>query len=456
MSESSGTGASTSTGAPSCAPDLKIYYQLLASRTGNPADHAAAVKLILDAVIATRVEPRMQKLLETLPSAGGETSYPTPVDGACSDMEVDDYKKPTEPEKSDFKQKHDIIIAILNSAEFLDDKNYIGKLNIIMLQFALLFTTVKLNYVNPSRQAFHSPDFFRFYQIFMSIEWTNYSILKDTLLLQSSNLSFFSSLYSPFYEVVEGTEPLPMPVFLITNRLYMSVPLMIEYYLDNLIVNGFSTTGQLADGTLTTPFEFVSHDLDHGNAYVLYITSKQLNLADIKNFYEYCKTQRFDEENKKILENMLFYLLHEIPITADYFPRSGQAKELFFNDVTKYNLKVQLTTNRVLVFFLDTNNLFKILPQEVIDRLNKLPGNAKLYQNGSAYTIVKEHLTQSVNLYMLELEKWYDQQNPGAGGASVGGKKRRLMHSKTNKNKNKKVSKRKSKRNIYKKTHKAK
>jgi hypothetical protein len=53
--------------------------------------------------------------------------------------------------------------------------------------------------------------------------------------------------------------------------------------------------------------------------------------------------------------------------------------------------------------------------------------------------------------------------NPGEcttmGGVNFfnrGGKKRRLMRSKTNKNKNKKVSKRKSKHNIYKKTHKAK
>jgi len=436
--------------APVCAPDLKLQYQLLASRTGNPLHHAAAVKTILDAVIATRVEPRMKKLLGLILSAGRGTSYPTPVDGACSDMEVDDSKKPTEPEKSDFERKHDIIIATINSKEFLDDKNYIGKLNIIMLQFALLFTTVKLNYVNPRGQEFHSPNFFGFYQIFMSIEWTNYNELKNMLLSESGELKFFSRLYSPLYEVVEGTKPLPMPVFLITNRLYMSIPLMIEYYLDNLIVNGFSTTGQLADGTLTTPFEFVTHDLNHGNAYVNYITSRQVNLADIKKFYEYCKTSNFDEEKKKILENMLFYLLHEITITTDYFPRSGQAKKMFFNTVTSSRIKEQLTTQRVLVFFLDTNNLFKVLPDTVQKELKNL-GSRPYYEYGSrAFTIVKEHLLQSVDLYMSELEIWYDSTQ--AAGSSTGGRKNKSLR----KNKNKKVSKRKSKRNIYKKTHKAK
>lgn len=191
----------------------------------------------------------------------------------------------------DFKSKVQLISRGIDKV----DTNYIGKLNIISLQFVILFTTICWP---DSNKVFESNlnDVHNIYKFILSTDWTNYDALKATL---NDNRS---KIFKKLYYIEDDT-------FLITILDYLRLDEIINTFLDNIFICGVSTDMIYADGRYLTPFDFLEHDIIHSNNYKWACFQRiYLDVENLKRFLHFVNTNPdFNKETNIQLKQWFFY-----------------------------------------------------------------------------------------------------------------------------------------------------
>jgi hypothetical protein len=267
-----------------------------------------------------------------------------------------------------------------------DDKNYIGKINLVCLQCILLFTE---HCMDPAAKSFpvNSNDAFFYYSRLKRIDWRNYSKLQAYIAAgsgetrQVENLYFSSASYPKrFYTT---NEPPRSMIFLVTILDYLSITEIIETCLDNVILCGMTGKFDYADGRFISPYEFLEHDITHGNNYEGFCFQRAgIPYEDIQSFYRYCVNGHLSAKEVYCMKVLIFFLIHES--LCDYFPEYGK--------LTVDRIISDLTTTSLIGMrrFENLNDLGKIFPKPI---------------QGNPAEIMK-FLTECAELYQREFHIW--------------------------------------------------
>jgi hypothetical protein len=101
-------------------------------------------------------------------------------------------------------------------------------------------------------------------------------------------------------------------IFLITIIDYLSLDEIITGFLENIIICGVASTLIWADGRQITPFEFVEHDITHGNNYNFACYRRMSQSRDeMLSFYNFCKREATDKDTLYSIKFIMFLLIHE-------------------------------------------------------------------------------------------------------------------------------------------------
>jgi len=286
-----------------------------------------------------------------------------------------------------------------------DDLNFVGKINLVCLQCILLFTEACMD---PAATTFtvNLNNAFFYYSQLNSINWRDYRTLRAFIQTQHDFLANqVGDLLVTGYPSHEYTtnEPANIKIFLITIVDYFSMTEMIEFYLDNVIVCGMVAKFDYADGRFLAPYEFLEHDITHGNNYTaICFSSGTTDRESIESFYKYCLSVGISQKELYRVKLMIFLLIHESG--CDFFPD--------YRHITIDEILEAITTTRLLDIerFLDDNNLGKMIPADIRgDREKTL-----------------DYLRDCARLYKIQLDAWRvttgrlpaPKQSAAAGGGS--------------------------------------
>ena len=286
-----------------------------------------------------------------------------------------------------------------------DDKNYIGKINLVTLQCILLFTE---HCMDPAAKSFpvNSNNAFFYYSRLKRIDWRNYSKLQAFIAAGSEDTRqvedlYFSSAFYPKRFYTTNEKPNSM-IFLVTILDFLSITEIVETCLDNVILCGMIPKFDYADGRFVSPYEFLEHDITHGHNYEgLCFQRSQINREDVQSFYRYCINSHLSSKEEYRIKIMIFFLIHES--FCDYFPEYGK--------LTVDEIISNLTTTSLIGMsrFDNLNDLGKIFPKPI---------------QGNPAEIMR-FLTESATLYQREFHIWRMAEKKYGGKRRVTRKARR-------------------------------
>jgi hypothetical protein len=218
----------------------------------------------------------------------------------------------------------DTIVGTIDTEE----TNHIGFINIISLQFILLFTLLcdkelKFEYdVNETKKPF---------TVFMSQDWKNYTVMKS--ILQTNDGGIFRRLissrerkYKPYTTSEEGS------IYLTVALSFLTLPEIINCFLDKTYFCGLSHKLELADGRNMNPTIFLDHDITHGENYEQdCFNDKEIDIVFLRKFNTYYNTVYKEDPSKLYSINFIvFVLIHES--TCWFFQKEA---DLDYNEVFK-------------------------------------------------------------------------------------------------------------------------
>ena len=144
-------------------------------------------------------------------------------------------------------------------------------INIFLFQCIILFTSYN---INPNIQFIDNRNNeYLLYKYIIYNEWKNYTFIKNTLENKEISENFYYLYNSEKF------------TFLIIIIDYFKIGTIVDLFLDNIVNCGFSYNIVLTDGYLMTPFEFVGHDIIHGNNYNFSCTRFNTPISEVKIFY---------------------------------------------------------------------------------------------------------------------------------------------------------------------------
>ena len=289
-----------------------------------------------------------------------------------------------------------------------DDLNFVGKINLVCLQCILLFTEHSMD--TSTTFPANLNDAYFYYRQLQSIDWRDYVTLRTFIQTHHTDLAAQVSdlLYIGYSKRLYTTSvPKNNKIFLITILDFFSITEMIELYLDNVIVCGMISKFDYADGRFLAPYEFLEHDITHGNNYT-YICSGRatVDTEDIQQFYTYCLSIGISPKELYRVKLMIFLLIHESG--CDFFPDYGH--------ITVDEILERITTTSLIDIerFLDYNNLGQMIPADIRGDRDK----------------TLEYLRDCSRLYKIQLDAWRvatgrlqapKQSAAAAGGGAAGG-----------------------------------
>lgn len=290
----------------------------------------------------------------------------------------------------------DTIVSNIDTTE----TNHIGFINIISLQFILLFTLLcdkelKFEYdVNTTKKPF---------TFFISQDWKNYSLLKSKLQTREAGIfrrliSSKEKKYEPYTSSEKGS------IYLTVALSFLTLPEIIDCFLNKVYFCGLSHKLELADGRKMNPTIFLDHDITHGENYehdCFY--DKEIDISFLKVFNEYYNRIYAQELAKLYSMNFIvFILIHES--TCWFFQKE---KDLDYTEVFK---SMESSPQTDLRRFKDIHELGLSIP--------------KAYRNGKEY----DYILESLKLFLETLK---DFKKTTKGGKR---KTRKVKRRKTRRN----------------------
>ena len=273
------------------------------------------------------------------------------------------------------------------------DTNYIGKVNIVSLQCIIIFTE---NCLEPTKQfSVNLNNAYRDYTNLRKGNWKDYKVMR--LNLKNENAESFKDLYyksndrAPYDKIPYTTnDKSNIMIFLITVIKFFTLDEIIISYLDNVFFCGIASNYIYADGRNLTPFEFVEHDITHGNNYDYVCFSRVGHSREnIKSFYNYCMSKSTFLERTDIyaIKFIIFLLIHET--FCNFFPYTK-----FKNIGEEKNIKISCISS-----LLDTNFINRFID------LNDLGLSIPKNYRKNKQTII-EYLNLASDIYIRELKEW--------------------------------------------------
>jgi len=194
-----------------------------------------------------------------------------------------------------------------------EDTNYIGRINIVSLQVIILFTLNAHPIGTPFPININNP--YKCYEVLVTQNWMDYNVIKRFLTFKEYEMCKpFSVLYlnddtkNPY---TTSTSPDTL-IFLITIIDYLSLDEIITSFLQKVIICGVASTSLWADGRMITPFEFLEHDITHGNNYDFACYRRMSQSRDeMLSFYNFCKREATDKDTLYSIKFIMFLLIHE-------------------------------------------------------------------------------------------------------------------------------------------------
>ncbi len=290
------------------------------------------------------------------------------------------------------------------------DTNYIGKINIVSLQIIILFTVNTIPIGTVFSDNLNDP--YACYQLLTeTINWKDYMEVQEFFTSQdfftSDNIAcnLFSVIYFDSKREPYTTSASPEElIYVITILDYLTLDEIITSYLNNVIICGIASTFLYADGRYLTPFEFLEHDITHGQNYNVCHSIEKASTDKILSFYNFCKETNSDKSVLYSIKFMIFLLIHES--WWDFFPNNVNKNidmSEFLSSISQNEYNAVISMDR----FLNPNDLGLSIP--------------KIYRE-SRDTIMN-FLKLSVSNYQKALTEWGAHSPKNKSGRSAGGKK---------------------------------
>ena len=242
-----------------------------------------------------------------------------------------------------------------------NETNYIGKINIVSLQVVLLFTihciteeykwTVRNNEYNE-------------YLLLTNVEWKKYEKIKECITNYENRLTvkdismlyLNKSMYKTDYAPYSTSPKNYKEVYFIVAVGELTLDEIIESILNNFYLCGINPSIAITDSFKLTPFEFMRHDMVHGNNYRLMCLSKNdMNTDLVKKFYGWCKVNNVEMYE---IQFVLFILIHEFGCCCT--PDKEYINEQY--------LKEEIISNKTYFYKLTSlNNLLGLIPNYILD-----------------------------------------------------------------------------------------
>jgi hypothetical protein len=198
--------------------------------------------------------------------------------------------------------------TILDSTDN-EDTNYIGRINIVSLQVIILFTLNAHPIGTKFKNNLNNP--YECYEALVTKNWIDYNVVKNFLTndIACGNFSVLYMNNNTKTAYTTSTSPDTL-IFLITIIDYLSLDEIITSFLNNIIICGVASTLLWADGRHLTPFEFLEHDITHGNNYQYACQGRQ-SRDEMLSFYNFCKSQATKKDTLYSIKFIMFLLIHE-------------------------------------------------------------------------------------------------------------------------------------------------
>jgi hypothetical protein len=227
-----------------------------------------------------------------------------------------------------------IINSFFENSDMIADTNYIGKINIVMLQCASLCQkAAKIK--DPS---------LKLSALGTSFNENNYKeiieILKKRFESTSTRGTILEKIFSGInFSVFYYSHLIYDKIFFITLNNYLTIKEINLSYFDNIFYCGFTCEPEYADGGLLSSVGFIVHDFIHAGDFLLNSTLNEVelkerayNISDVKKFYnycnsiilsdDYCRTKTIQEKKFEfnLINFIIFLLIHEVQENKLYFP----------------------------------------------------------------------------------------------------------------------------------------
>ena len=266
-----------------------------------------------------------------------------------------------------------------SDANMIADNNYIGKINIVLLQCLILFTDYAMKLTHSKLRGL-PPGIEVVYSTLIEDKWENYNTIIK--ILKYIRVKGYVGMLYP----ITITDK---KLFIITVVDYLSITDIVESFLNNVFYCGFSSTFTKADGYDYSPFEFTVHDIIHADNLNYFIMMGSVNLEDLKNYYYYCKNTIDNKKELYKIKLFIFLQIHEGPRTVG--PSYAGNK---YNN----NLTIFLDEEQKMTRYIKQDDLGLAFPKEIRDNKDK----------------IKNYITEAYNLYINKFREWKMSGKPSA------------------------------------------
>ena len=298
-----------------------------------------------------------------------------------------------------------------------DDKNYIGRINIVCLQCIILFTKYCLfdmpievkkdKFIN----AFILHGEKTMFKKYMGVinEFKDYEFMRDRglKLLDYEELYIYLNRYEKGAQMYQtGVKKHKYRnIFLILIVEYLTLDEIITSSFNQVMYCGMASEFTYADGFLFTPLEFLHHDMAHGFTVISLCYGRSgINFKDVLSFYTFCKNL-LDKENFYCVKFIIFLLFHETSC-GSLLVKNTSVEELVEFLLT-FNFRY---LSHGIDRFLNLNDLGKAFP-----RAYRVDPTKSTEENTAK---IIEYLNKAVTIYKQKLIQWYNFMEEGkkAGG----------------------------------------
>ena len=301
------------------------------------------------------------------------------------------------------------------------DTNFIGVINIFLLQCIILFT--KHN-IDPSTlfidDIYKEDNRYIFYKYLFDGDWENYNFIRDSLVNKCNIADDIREDFRNLY-VQENF------ICLIVITKYLKTQTIVEQFLDNIIYCGFSYKLIKTDGFIYTPFEFLLHDIIHAKNYLWACTSRiSTNLNKVKDFYYKCKKEHLSKENFNKIILIIFLLLHES--FCNFFPNKNNDRDIIdsiksyfshkiyrFTDIKDLGMnipkKFRVGQDNIIKYLFDCNNIYfsQLKKYGYIDYDIHFSVENYIYKNSLIPIKIRKNL---IDIILIHLKEMYKLINP--------------------------------------------
>lgn len=277
---------------------------------------------------------------------------------------------------------------IFNNKKIYEDNNYIGRINIVSLQVILLFTKIALKGDNGFKV--NANNVYKCYEKLISADFLDYDNIKE-LITTKQECNRMSVLYlNEDTKKPYSTDTSPDTlIFLVTIVDYFSLDQILTDFLQNVIMCGVASTYLWADGRYLTPFEFLEHDITHGNNYKAFCYDRMhVSRDDMSSFYHFCKEKIIDDKQKLYsIKFMMFLLIHEG--FCDFFNKNATKRNIFYSGLLNIGRFFDSKTNKI-----NENDLGLLIPKTYRDSIEK----------------VNTYLDKALQDYIESIQSWEKSQ----------------------------------------------